>query len=236
MAGLPGATIAGIDRLLAGVDLAREYRTYRWKGDSWKDGFVQICTLERRLSDAARKNSLGQSHAINVAAWGGLPNTAGIQCREPLNLPLYKRGLPAPWLRDGAENVMRMLEGQIRGFGPTYCSKMLRFAVPSVFGAIDTRIVRVFGADAEHYRLLDLQATRSGPRWAILSAQEAWPADFGTWTMALHQIADRLNGEGTACPHPPLMVGLGLREPGVWLPADVEMAMFSYALAQTGGK
>jgi len=232
MAGLSHTITAEIDRLLVEVDMVREYRAYRWKADSWMAGFPQICNLERSLSSAARDNRLGYFHARNVATWGGLPNPLSIRCHEPLNLTLYNGGKPAPSLRDSADTVMSMLESQIRGFGPTYCSKMLRFAVPSVFGAIDTRIVRAYGTGdptAQKYHLLDLQATCSGSGWAIPSNQEAWPGEYGTWTATLHRIADTLNEGGIKCPHPAPMIESNLRERGVWLPADVEMALFDYA-------
>jgi len=237
MACLSTTITAEIDRLLAEVDMVREYRAYRWKADSWMNGFPEICNLERSLSSAARENRLGYFHVRNLATWGGLPNPLGIRCQEPLNLALYTGGNPSPWLRDNADNVMRMLESQIRGFGPTYCSKMLRFSVPSVFGAIDTRLVRVFGSGdpgAQEYQLLDLQVTRSDPRWAIPSHQESWPMEYGTWTAILHMIAGTLNDGGIACPHPMTLSSANLREQGIWLPADVEMALFAYASARIG--
>jgi len=215
MACLSTTITAEIDRLLAEVDMVREYRAYRWKADSWMNGFPEICNLEGSLSSAARENRLGYFHARNLAIWGGLPNPLGIRCQEPLNLALYTGGKPSPWLRDNADNVMRMLESQIRGFGPTYCSKMLRFSVPSVFGAIDTRLVRVFGSGdpgAQEYQLLDLQVTRSDPRWAIPSHQESWPMEYGTWTAIPHRMAGTLNEGSIACPHPMTLSAANLRE------------------------
>jgi len=215
MACLSTTITAEIDRLLAEVDMVREYRAYRWKADSWMNGFPEICNLEGSLSSAARENRLGYFHARNLAIWGGLPNPLGIRCQEPLNLALYTGGKPSPWLRDNADNVMRMLGSQIRGFGPTYCSKMLRFSVPSVFGAIDTRLVRVFGSGdpgAQEYQLLDLQVTRSDPRWAIPSHQESWPMEYGTWTAIPHRMAGTLNEGSIACPHPMTLSAANLRE------------------------
>ncbi|TAJ45570.1 hypothetical protein [Methanofollis fontis] len=221
MADLPPDLCREIDRLLADVDLAAAYQDYRWKADSWMGGFPGIRTLEWTLSNAARQNRLGYLHAMNVAIWGGLPDPLGIRCERILDLPLYANGAPAPALAENADALMEGLQGQIRGFGPVYCSKMLRFAVPSVFGALDTPLVRAFGADGGICRLIDLRAEPSDPG--------DWPAAFRTWTLVLHRIAGTLNAGGIECPHPASMIASGLREPGVWLPADVGMALFSRA-------
>ena len=82
------------------------------------------------------------------------------------------------------------------------------------------------------YQLLDLHASRSSDRWTINPRQEGWPREYGTWVEILNLIAQTLNGAGTQCPHPSLYVQSGLREEGVWLPADVETALFSYASQQ----
>jgi hypothetical protein len=165
MGGLSPATCAEIDRLLGEVDLAREYRAYRWKMDSWIAGFPNICTIELSLISAARKNRLGYFQVPTGADWGGHPNPLSIRCREPFDLPLWAGADPAPHLVERAEEVMGILEREVRGLGPVLCSTMLRFAVPSAFGSIDPVVVRLFGA-GDHLdrqcRLLDLYAARSG--------------------------------------------------------------------------
>ena len=119
----------------------------------------------------------------------------------------------------------------MKGFGPTFASKLLHFAVPQVFGALDSRLVRIFGNAAFEYPLLDLYAEKCNKRWQI-PAQKGWPGEYGTWIRILNYLADRLNREGKSCPHPENYYKTGLREKGVWLPADVETSLFSYASLQ----
>ena len=55
-------------------------------------------------------------------------------------------GLPKNADKGSAKPIgSEILQRKIKGLGPTYLSKVLRFALPSEFGAIDTRIVRVVG-------------------------------------------------------------------------------------------
>jgi hypothetical protein len=47
-------------------------------------------------------------------------------------------------------------------------------------------------------------------------------------------MAESLQENGIKCPHPRKFVKAGLREEGVWLPADVGTALFSYASKEIG--
>jgi len=58
--------------------------------------------------------------------------------------------------------------------------------------------------------------------------------EYGTWTAILHRIAGTLNEGSIACPHPMTLSTANLRDQGIWLPADVEMALFAYASARIG--
>jgi hypothetical protein len=210
------------------------YKEYEWEGDTWnkKDGFPDLFRLEQSITKAAKDNALNREHLIEIAIWGRLPNRNQITCYNPIKITLYKGNTHAKWLEREPENAVWILEGQTRGFGPTYCSKLLHFAVPQVFGAIDTRLVRTFGQgdpDSHRYNLLNLEVKRSGNRWAIESRQAGWPHEYGTWTEILGEIAKTLNQSGISCPHPEQYYEEGMREKGVWLPADVETALFSYA-------
>ena len=219
-----------IDDLIETCDFAERYRTYAWKRDRWQNGFPDICRLERDIGDAARAGTLSREHLKAIARWGGLPGIERIRAPAPIRIALFEDGNVARWARENPENAIRVLGGQIRGFGPTYTSKLLRFAVPELFGAIDTRIVRIFGAgDTSHLHLLDLTATPVDGRWAILSGQQGWPEEYGTWTAILTYTAAWLNAAGQSCPHPEALINAGHRERGIWLNADVEMAFFNYA-------
>lgn len=216
--------------LIETCDVPELYRTYAWKRDTWRNGFPDICRLEREIGGAARAGTLSEEHLKAIARWGGLPSIGRVRAPAPIQIALFEDGNVARWARENPENAIRVLDDQIRGFGPTYISKLLRFAAPELFGAIDTRIVRVFGAgDAEHLHLLDLTATPVDGRWAILSGQQGWPEEYGTWTAILSYAAAQLNAAGQQCPHPDKIVNAGLRERGIWLNADVEMAFFKYA-------
>ncbi|WP_292393012.1 hypothetical protein [Methanoculleus sp. UBA303] len=221
-----------IDNLIKTCDFADLYRTYAWKRDRWQNGFPDICRLEHEIGDAARAGTLSEDHLKAIARWGGLPSIERIKAPTPIQIALFEDGNVARWAEDNPENAIRILAGQIRGFGPTYTSKLLRFAAPELFGAIDTRIVRVFGIGdtaSDDLRLLDLTATPVDGRWAILSGQQGWPDEYRMWIAILTYAAAQLNAAGKLCPHPDACVDSGLRERGIWQNADVEMAFFNYA-------
>jgi len=221
-----------VGRLLADLDFPALYRGYAWRNDTWEQGFPDILRLEREVTAAARNRAIGPDHVREIARWGGL--TRRIDCPGRLSVTLYAGDAPAYWLVHDSGETVRDIERQIRGFGPTYASKLLRFAVPQVFGALDTRLVRVLGRGdpaMQRYALLDLAAERSGGRWAIPAGQLEWPGEYGAWTGILHTLASALNREEVCCPHPAGFVAAGLRSHGIWLATDVETALFAYASA-----
>jgi hypothetical protein len=124
-----------------------------------------------------------------------------------------------------------ILRKNTRGLGPTYLSKVLRFALPSEFGAIDTRIVRVVGngdSNSKEQSWLSLKVRNDGYGWYIPENQSAWPKDYSRWINILRFFAQLLNNSGKLCPHPKDFVINGLRTAGVWTCADIEMAIFSH--------
>ena len=220
-----------VDRLIGDLDYPRLYRSYEWKNDTYKNGFPDLFRLEQEISQAAKQNTLDKTHLMKIAEWGGLPNKKRISCKRPINIELYTNGLPARWLAKEPEKAISILQEQIKGFGPTYYSKILHFAVPMVFGALDSRLVSVFGKGVpskQRYSLLNLKVTRSGGRGSISTAKTGWPTEFGAWTVILNYIAQTLNHERIRCPHPDEYKLLKLRPNGIWFPADVETALFSY--------
>jgi hypothetical protein len=225
-------TLQTLEKILTDLDFPDLYRKYDWKGDTHKKGFPDLYRLEKEISNAAKNGDIRKHHLMEIAKWGKLRNTKGISCTEPLGLMLYVKGQPAPDLLQEPENAIKKIDILVKGFGPTYSSKLLHFAVPKVFGALDTRLVRIFGNAAPEYHLLDLEAEKCSGRWLIPQDQKGWPGEFGTWTAILNYLAERLNKTGQICPHPEKFVENHLREKGIWLPADVETALFSYASLQ----
>jgi hypothetical protein len=228
-----------LENLLKALDLPGSYRQYDWKNDHWNDGFREIRALERSISAAAKSQSITKSHILSIAQWGGLPDTGRIRCyRDPIAVPLYDGAVISVAVKSDPVQVVRTIKQQTSGIGPTYISKVLRFAAPTVFGAIDSRLVRVFGTGDEKsstLQLLELRAGQAaGGRWFI--GPENWPDGYGTWIAILNHIAANLNSAGIICPHPDQFVSECLRERGVWLPADVEMALFSYATRRIYGQ
>lgn len=229
-----------VDRLLKELDFVDLYKSYEWNGDTWEKGFPDLFRLEQEISGAARRNSLGKVHLLQIAKWGRYPNPATIDCDEPIRIGLYHDGAPAEWLSGEPENAVLIIAGRTRGLGPTYSSKVLHFAVPQIFGAIDTRLVRTFGRGdhqrANRYLILDLEAEEEGKHWKINAPPVIWPREYGTWIKILNDIAGYLNEKSAPCPHPQRYYEAGLRGEGVWLPADVETALFSYASQVVKGK
>lgn len=229
-----------LDVLLKELDFPGLYKSYGWKNDTWGRGFPDILRLELEVKDAALNNSIARSHLIDIAEWGGLPGKERINCPDPLKISIYDEdGIPQFFIYDDPDYAVSIIQEQVKGYGPTYISKLLRFASPESFGAIDTRLVRVFGhgdSSARKIRILNLIADQTGGRWYISKTQEGWPAEYGTWVNSLRYLASALNDLGIKCPHPRGFVETGLRNAdNEWLPADVEMALFAYASRRISG-
>ena len=210
------------------------YRTYAWppntrKNDTWAKGFPDLFRLELLISKAAREKTLNRDHLVQIMRWGGGSRMKNkISWPDPTKTILYINNKPAEWLAQEPEKAIEFLNSQINYFGPTYCSKLLHFAIPQTFGALDTRLVQTFGNEAKHYPLLDLNVTRSGWGPSIRISKSVWPKEYGTWISVLNYFVQILNRQGIKCSHPPQYEQAGLRKNGIWLPADVETALFSY--------
>jgi hypothetical protein len=213
--------------------IPRFYESYTWNSRSPEDSHRELFDLEKEISTAAKLNCIKHSHLLKIAEWGKHPNKKKISGPDPLNLILYDGGKPVVCLRFEPVNPICIIEGRISGFGPTYSSKLLHFAVPEIYGALDTRLVRVFGnvsKDTSSYPMLDLNVTRPKKgRPSIPRDQPNWPEEYGTWVAILNYYANVLNANRIYCNHPPYYYDAGLRMNNQWLPADVETALFSYA-------
>jgi len=210
------------------------YQGYRWGADTWAHGFPRILELELALTATARQNEVRVCDVKRVVEWGHAGRvTKALQ--DPLILPLYDEdGKPSRKLIEGPTGPVRRVQSRVIGVGHTGSSKVVRFAMPSEFGAIDSRLVRVFGQDYPgSLGWIDLVAQQgSDGRWSI--KPHGWPGGYATWINILRFFGGWLQDQGIKCPHPPSFVDEGLREEGIWYYADVEMALWSYASDQLG--
>ncbi len=220
-----------------GHDLAELYRKYSWKDDTWTNDFPSILDLEKDVSEKAKRNLVKQGDVRRVVRWGG--GTLKVKWCETVRLFLYdERGHFKKELRENPSIAAQILKeqkerGLISGLGITYLTKVLRFAAPSEFGAIDSRIVRVFGQgdnNSKQHNWLSLTACsgEGEQRWAIRE-ESTWPKEYGNWIKILRFLANLLNSKNSCCPHREPFIESSLRQEGVWVCTDVEMALFAYA-------
>ncbi len=214
------------------------FTAYDYDGDSHDQGFPKAFEVEQRIAKAARQNTFNKDDLLSIAIWGNLRNKKTLQKMTwDLKITLYSGDLPARGLQEESENLVSIVKERVPGFGATYSSKLLHFAVPSVFGMLDTWLVRTFGIGDPAYRrykFLKLKTTNDKTGWVIPTNQPLWPAEYGSWINILNYIADYLNKRSIVCPHPQNYINAGLRKTGIWSPADVETALFSYAYEGRG--
>lgn len=193
--------------------------------------------IEKALKDDLAKGIITRSSIMQIVGWGHLRNPKRVKC--PSEITIKNEDLLY------SENMYAILSHSIKGIGPTYLSKIIRFACPDQAGAIDTRIVRVFGAGDSNcfkHNWLDLKAVNYGYGWYINEKQKNWPQGYFEWLKILRYLKQNLNAKHISCLHPDIFLINSLREKGVWTCADVEMALFSYSSyvinheAQTGKK
>ncbi len=228
-----------MESFLSDYDLGFFYREYEWARDTWENGFDEMRQIERDLSTSATRGHLTKTDIIRVAKWGRLRNIRGIHCPERIRLSLYDGDDLAEFFRIAPSAPLKPLRKAIKGMGPTYLSKVLMFSRPQLYGAIDTRLVRVFGSgdtDTEGPGWLSLEVRNSGHGWHIPEHQTSWPSEYNTWIEILHHMAHLCNTSGHKCPHPDEYIADGLREKGIWIVADIETALFSYASKRLKGE
>lgn len=212
-------------------DFASLYKVYEWGQDRWPAGFRDILRLELETTGSARRNHLNRQHVLSIATWGKLRNIGGVKSSDPVALFLYHGDEPAQHIQTDPVAPLRQLRKQTKGLGPTYLSKILRFALPQEYGALDTRLLRVIGigdSRVKRHNWLSIAVKNYGYGWYIAASQHAWPGEYSRWINILRFLAHWLNSTGKHCPHPTDFVRHGLRKQGMWACADVEMALFSY--------
>lgn len=218
-----------IESFLLVNNLVDFFKKYEWGLDSWNAGFPQILDLEMKLSISCKIGEFRRDNILSVAKWGKLRNLNRVTCPEVFTISNIHS--------TDSIVLLEILKKNIKGMGPTYLSKVLRFSSPELFGAIDTRLVRIFGdgdEQAKKHSWLKIKVRNNGYGWYIPEYQSAWPAQYDTWVNILQYIANSLNNKGNACPHPKTFLENKLRKPGKWTSADVEMALFSYASQKLG--
>jgi len=231
---LPESTQEKVLELLSEISLSQDYQSYNWRNDRWINGFQDIVRLECTMIDAAKRNRITKDHLLQIAQWGRHPSQDMITCQDRIELPLYVDGTYADWVESNPVKGIKVFAPQMSYFGKVYQSKLLRFAMPWEYGAIDKILCQVFGRGdpaSQHTELLSLKVKYDYQknRWDLQDQQAEWPSEYGTWIQILRMIASELNQSGMPCPHPELMYARGLRKKGIWECADVEMALFSFA-------
>ncbi|SJM90203.1 conserved hypothetical protein [Crenothrix polyspora] len=226
--------IGKLDAFLETNSFVDLYSTYDWEEDTRENGFPDIFCLESRLNYSNQTTGITLSDVKSVAKWGlsrHQNRIEGIEIVLPAHSLQCKLGLPNQKLEGDPSIPLHILQKSItKGVGPTYLSKILRFGLPQEYGAIDTQCVRIFGlGDSGQHQWLVMSAKNDGYGWYIPKTQKAWPSAYSKWINILRYFASKLENN---CPHPQRFVDAGLRKKGIWVCADVEMALFSYASQQ----
>lgn len=234
--GLPTDLCKELDAFILANSMVNLYKSYSWENDTYTNGFPDIRKLELQLQRSEASTGILISDVKNVAKWGAMRSQGRISGTTVVlqkNTLIAVDGDAQPCLEAQPQEPIDTLK-LIVGLGPTYQSKVLRFALPEEYGAIDTRIVRVFGqgdSKAHRHNWLSIKAilgTHKGKAtgWSIPATQKHWPSDFARWINILRYMAKNIQDK---CPHPKEFEESKLRVDGQWTCADVEMALFSYA-------
>jgi hypothetical protein len=180
--------IKDLDAFLQSVSLPDLYMAYAWKNDTYANGFPDIHCLECQLSKMDQTSGISLTNVKCVAKWGGMRNKGRIVGEDvvlqPHSLQTADRSPLTSLRNDPLTPLLALQENITKGIGPTYFSKVLRFALPQEYGAIDTRCVRVFGEGdvrASRHRWLSLYARNYGYGWFILKNQAGWPDEYRKW-------------------------------------------------------
>ena len=229
---LPSQLETQLDDFLSNQDFPNLYKAYSWERDTYDNGFPDILSLEERLGRHGKMGGITLEDVKDVARWGG--NSRNVGRMSSREIPLSSEAI---YTTEGILNPSLQADPTIPVFpldkvnrlGPTSISKVLRFTLPEEYGAIDTRILSVFGqgdADSQSYNWISLQVRNYGYGPVFPSDQKSWPSAYGVWIDILRYFVLKLPA---SCPHPQRFIDEDLRESGKWTCADVEMALFAYA-------
>ncbi len=224
-----------LEAFLSDNDFPSLYKSYSWRNDTHSAGFPDIHRLEEQIGSHAKVSRVTLDDIVGIVCWGGSNSPITIRCPDSLVKfnTMFRTIVPPDNRRvsDDPHLMAMLLDKAVSGIGPTNVSKVLRFAIPEKYGAVDSRCVRVFGLGdpaANAHDWIKLQAREDTPnRWNI--QQHKWAEKYILWIDILGRLAQSLNEDRVRCPHPERFVKAGLRKRGSWTCADVEMALFAYA-------
>ena len=227
--GIGGGLKGQLDAFMAEWDFRCLYKLYNWGRDNHSDGFPDILQMEIQLTSHAKAGGVTEDDIRSVLIWGGRSGRRRVgrftaSVKPPLSgAKLYSpNGAPIAALKLNPFEPVRELRQNTSHIGPTYLSKVLRFALPQEYGAIDTRCAQAF----DSWVPLTVRDYGYGP---YIAEDGKWPDGYSIWINILRYIAHKLNAKQINCPHPKGFVDAGLRDGKTWTCADVEMALFSYA-------
>ena len=207
-------------QFVANQDWMALFKAYQWHNDSWANGFPDVLRLETQLRVSVQKGEITRQDIRDVACWANFSSYSNI--RSPKFIPLTEESSLLP--------AIISLEKKVKGLGSTYLSKVVRFSFPHRAGALDSSLVRVFGIGdpaVNQYQWLTLRARKSGPGWSVYR-DRMWHGEYEKWLRILAKMATLLNEQAIVCPHPQAFIESGLRTEGLWICADVEMALYAY--------
>lgn len=215
-----------IEQFVDSQDWVGLYKGYLWHNDTWRNGFPDILRLETQMRSSLQNGEIKKQDVLDVAYWGKFFYPPKIT--SPESIPIAEKVQ-----KDDGSSILQALitlkENGV-GFGPTYLSKVLRFAFPDRAGGLDSRIIRVFGIGdptVNQYQWLTIRTHKLGSEWTI-NRNRLWPLEYDKWLRILSRIVAFINDKEVFCPHPQKFIDTGLRAEGIWINADVEMAVLTY--------
>lgn len=216
---LPDELETEIAQFVELLDWVRLFKDYKWYNDTWEDGFPDILRLEKQFRASLQNGEIKRQDILDIANWGKFSYPPRIAYFKAISI-------------DEEITLLQLLATLARGIGVTYISTVLRFAFPNRAGTLDSNIVRAFGIGDEtvnQYHWLTFRTKKSRNGWAVFR-DRTWHLEYQKWLMILSKMVSLVNDKGLFCPHPQPFLDTGLRTEGIWIVADVEMAVYSYVM------
>ncbi len=200
-----------------------KHALYGYPADEYEQ-FFWIVSLEKRfnwLKSNCKKENTASIYLIKeMIQWGGSQNGTLQKFEDSIE----RHNLQQLMLEtvSSLQSPKEAIEAALKfpGMGLTYASKMLRFLDPERYGALDSRIRKVFSekVPAALPKIYD-------------SSDLSMVTGYVAFTEHLDGIKEQLNKAGILRPKCALPAGAGSAE---WRSADVEMALFGWASSHKG--